>query len=326
MGTTSVVTALTVLMVSLAACSSSDDGAEDVVEPSSTSADTAPPQLGGRLMFSRFDEATHEFVSTHLARPDGTDEVELTLPGPEGGGRFSHSGAEIAVMTIRDDERIGTAIITPDGTFERVLDIPDPTLNLVCTSWSPDDSRLACEGWDDTDELRRGIYSVSAADGGDLQRLTTSPKGLVDYPGDYSPDGTQFSFLRTVDEGQGTLMLVDPSGGEPRELAAGPFEDPGRFSPDGASVLTAGSGVIATVGLDGEIIDQIEDSDAYLFGGVWSPDGQWIAYSRSVGGPFADLYVSRSDGSDRLQVTDTPDNEAQLDWGAGSAASSAESD
>ncbi len=224
-------------------------------------------------------------------------------------------------MTIREDERIGTAVIAPDGTLDRVLEISDPTLNLVCTTWSPDDTRLACEGWDDTDESRRGIYSVSAADGSDLQRLTSSPEGLVDYPGDYSPDGTLFSFLRTEDEEEGALMIVDPSGGEPRGLAAGPFEDPGRFSPDGTSVLTAGGGVIATLDLDGEIIDQVKDSGAHLFGGVWSPDGQWIAYSRSVGGPFADLYLSRPDGSDRRQLTDTPDNEAQLDWGAGSPAS-----
>ncbi len=278
--------------------------------------DAAPPTLEGRLMFSRFDESTHTFLTTHISRPDGTEETELTLPGPEGGGGWSRSGEEIAVMTIRPDERIGTAIITPDGTVERVLDIPDPTLNLVCTDWSPDDARLACEGWDDTDESRRGIYTVSATDGSDLQRLTTTPEGFSDYPGDYSPDGARFVFLRTVDEEAGTLMLTDPAGGEPRELSTGRFEDAGVFSPDGMSVLTAGGGSIATLDLDGEVTNSIAD-DAYLFGAAWSPDGEWIAYSRSSGGPFADIYVSRPDGSDRYQVTDTPENEIAIEWGAG---------
>lgn len=309
-------TCLLVAMVIQTGCSSPDESSDGGAQPSAASDESARPPLSGRLMFSRFDEATHSFVSTHLARPDGTDETELELPGPEGGGRWSRSGTEIAVMTIRDDDRIGTAIITPDGTVERVLEIADPALNLVCVVWSPDDTRLACEGWDETDESRNGIYSVDASDGGDLQRITTSPAGLVDYPGDYSPDGTQLTFLRTEDEQPGALMVVDPAGGEPHELAAEPFDNPGRFSPDGASLLTAGDGGITILDLDGEIVDQVIDSGADLFGGVWSPDGQWIAYSRSVGGPFADLYISRPDGRDRQQVTDTPDNEAQLDWGA----------
>ena len=69
-------------LLSLGACASGDEDSKG---------------LAGRLMFSRFDEATHTFISTHTAQTDGTDEEELTLPGPEGGGRWSRSGDEIAV-------------------------------------------------------------------------------------------------------------------------------------------------------------------------------------------------------------------------------------
>ena len=79
--------------------------------------------------------------------------------------------------------------LTPDGTVERVFDIPDGSLNLACTVWSPDDKRLACEGWDDADASRNGIYTVRSSDGGGLVRLTKAP-GPADFVGDYSPDGT----------------------------------------------------------------------------------------------------------------------------------------
>ncbi len=79
----------------------------------------------------------------HSARPDGTDEVEIPLPGPEGGGRWSSSGSEIAVMTLHPDDRGGTAILAADGSVERVLDLPDDMF-VLCSVWSPDDSRLAC--------------------------------------------------------------------------------------------------------------------------------------------------------------------------------------
>ena len=151
-------------------------------------------------MFSRFDEATHTFISTHTAQADGSDEQEIRLPGPEGGGRWSRSGDEIAVMTLLPDERVGTAIIEPDGNVVRTLEIADKSLNLVCKVWSPDDKRLACEGWDEADPSRNGIYTVRSSDGEDLQRLTTTPDGVVDLPGDYSPDGAQFVFKRSADE------------------------------------------------------------------------------------------------------------------------------
>jgi Tol biopolymer transport system component len=276
--------------------------------------------LAGRLMFSRFDEATHTFISTHTAQANGTDEEELTLPGPEGGGRWSRSGSEIAVMTLLPDERVGTAIIEPDGTVARTLAIADKSLNLVCTVWSPDDERLACEGWDDADPSRRGIYTVRSSDGDDLQRLTTTPEGMVDVPGDYSPDGAQFVFSRwrSEDEENGPLLIMDLPEGKPRPLSNGGFEDPGRFSTDGASVLTSGSGRIVIMDLNGEVLQRIAQTGAYLFGPVWSPDGEWIAYSRATTGPHADIFISRPDGRDAQQVTSTAVNEIAVDWGPGS--------
>jgi Tol biopolymer transport system component len=265
-------------------------------------------------MFSRFDEATHTFLSTHLALPDGSEESILPLPGPEGGGRWSRAGDQIAVMTVLEDGRIGTAVIAPDGTVNRILEIPDPTLNLVCVVWSPDDSRLACEAWDDNDPTRRGIYTVMSSDGSDLRRLTTSPAGVEDYPGDYSPQGTDFIFKRSAGEADGQLMIVDIAGGEPRPFSPDPTGDEGRFSPDGTRVLTSVGGRILVLDLDGAVIQEV--TDGFLFGPVWSPDGEWIAFSQGTTGPFADIYTSRPDGSGRQQVTDTPDNEITVDWGA----------
>ena len=280
---------------------------------SPTSTEASLDELPGRLMFSRFDESTHTFLSTHTALPDGSEESILPLPGPEGGGRWSRAGDQIAVMTVLEDGRIGTAIIASDGTVDRILEIPDPTLNLVCVVWSPDDSRLACEAWDETDPTRGGIYTVMSSDGSDLRRLTTAPDGMVDFPGDYSPDGAVFVFLRAAGEVAGQLMVVDLAGGEPRQVSADPVEDSGRFSPDGAAILTAAGGSIVVLDLDGVVIEQW--TDGTLFGPVWSPDGEWIAFSQATTGPFADIYTSRPDGSDRRQVTNTPENEITVDWG-----------
>jgi Tol biopolymer transport system component len=311
--------AVATLALVIAGCSDDDPSSATVTTdavPSTTPA-TTPPTSEGRLLFSRFDESTHTFLSTHVSAPDGSGEVELTLPGPEGGGRWSHAGQEIAVMTILDDGRVGTAVVTADGKVDRTLAIADPSLNLVCTVWSPDDSRLACEGWDDADPSRSGIYAVNAADGGGLLRLTTAPEGDVDLPGDFTPDASRLLFKRGPDEQKGRLLLTDAGvATEPEPFATRMFDDPGRISPDGRMVATSAGGSLVILDADGAIQNTIVAEGRSLFGPSWSPTGQWLAYS-SDGGRFqADIYVSHPDGSDVRQVTATPDHEIVVEWGA----------
>ena len=305
------------LAVALASCGGNSEGTAGDSSPSvSASASAQPtPQLAGRLMYSRFEEASHTFISTHIADPNGSNERELPLPGPEGGGRWSHSGDEIAVMTILPDERVGTAIISPEGSVQQILEIPDKSLNLVCTVWSPDDSRIACEGWDDMDPSRSGIYTIRASDGGDLQRLTETPEGAVDLPGDYSPDGTHLIFKRAGDEQSGPLLTLDLKDGSLKQFSRTEVEDPGRFSPDGKSVLSSDGTRVIIMDLKGQPVRYIEKDGSHLFGPVWSPDGDWIAFSGGAAGPSADIFISRPDGSDQRQITSTDANEITVEWG-----------
>jgi hypothetical protein len=310
----------TVLLAS--GCSGSSGGAAQPTtstkaEPTAEAAH-GDPSLDGRLLFSRFEESTHTFQATYIAGPDGTQVVEVPMPGPEGGGRWSRSGDWIAVMTQVPDGRISTAILKPDGTVMRTLKLPDKSLNLVCTAWSPDDKRLACEGWDDADDSRAGIYSVRASNGDGLVRLTKTPFGQGDLVGDYSPDGRNFLFKRATEEMPGPLMVVPVTGGPAKRLTRFNVEDPGRYSPGGTSIVTSSVGVIKILDVDGRETGKIEQQGTYYFGPVWSPDGEHIAYSGSVGGAFrADIFTSLPDGTDRHQVTATPDNEIRVEWGRG---------
>lgn len=273
-----------------------------------------PDPSPGHLLMSTFQESTHTFLTTFTIRPDGSDVQEVPMPGEEGGGRWSHSGREIAVSTPLADGRIGTAILEPDGAVRTVFAIPDATLNLPCTVWSPDDARLGCEGWDEGDESRTGLYSVRSTDGGGLQRLSTAPSGLTDFTGDYSPDGLWFLFKRSHDEDLGPLLKVSVDGGDPRPVGDTDIEDPGRYSSDGRTILTSRRGRLLLLSLDGVVQAEIAENGAFLFGAVWSPDGSRIAFSRFSSG-ITDVFTSLPDGTDRRRVTDTRANEIRVEWG-----------
>jgi hypothetical protein len=274
---------------------------------------TAPPGLTGDLLYARFVEATHTTTGMFTSSADGSGELAIPMPWTEGGGRWSTAGQLIAVPT-EVNGRVGTAILDRAGNVVRVLELPDPTINLACTLWAPDDARLACESWDDTDATRAGIYTVRSSDGGDLKRVTTPPDGTADLPGDWGTDALIVFKRNSGDETDGPLHVVAAVGGEAKPLTSEAYEDPGRFSPDGNLVATSSGGIVRIIDAKGAIVSTIEVPNSYLFGPAWSPDGKWLVFSLATTGPFADLYISRPDGSDRYQVTRTPTNEIAVDW------------
>ena len=220
------------------------------LDPATTPAASTGTSSGaaGRVMFQRAPggEVVGEIeTDVYLVDADGSEsDIELLL-ADAGAGRWSPDGREVSVFCC--DDGMAAHIVDVDTGDLQTLESPDPTLELFCDfGWSPDGERLVCEGYGVDDPSRNGIYSVSASDGGDLQRITSNPDG-GDIPGDYSPDGTQLVFKRFEDDvptGMFVVAIADDGAGagEPRQLTpAGMVLDDtghaGRWSPDGETVL-----------------------------------------------------------------------------------------
>jgi Tol biopolymer transport system component len=266
------------------------------------------PLPGGRLVYAQF---RGEVGTLFTANPDGTDVTQLLPTGTGELPRWSPTGGRISVVANKTEGHVFLAMLDPDGSNYVQFNYPDPTLNLGCFAWSPEGSRLACEGWDDTDPSRNGIYTVRSSDGGDLIRVTTSPDGAHDIPTDYSPDGHQIVFTRGKPQDEGKydkMMVVNVDGSGVRALSDQKLGQ-GRWSPDGKTILSDGDGKLLLVPGDGGQIRTIEIvSDGSLktaFFASWSPDGEWIVFSGKAS-MSVDLYIVRRDGTDLHQVTDTP--------------------
>jgi Tol biopolymer transport system component len=210
-----------------------------------------------------------------------------------------------------------------------------PELALFCGVWSPDGSRLACEGYGQTDGSLNGVYTVRSSDGGGLQRVTSDPNG-DDCPSDYSPNGKRLVITRANDTSyEIDTVKLDGSGLTHITQAGTDFDFcSGSWSPQGNEILFSahfpatdrstiwvahsdGSGLrkIPVPGCGGPRSDP---SSIGCSGPGWSPDGRKIAFSRHTLLPTEqfDLYTVNADGSGLFQVTNTPDlQEGGGDWG-----------
>jgi len=295
--------------------------AATVVAVGAGSAAARPRGHNGLISFTRFDPALDQDVA-YTINPNGTGEHQLLVGGES--GQWSPDGKRIALMPDCCSERI---VNPDDGTYTELPTFyPDLGLFLGCTVWSPDASRLACEGFGDQPGSD-GVYTIRSSDGSDVQRVTSGADD--DCPGDYSPNGKEIVFLRaSFDSGTQGLYIVRTDGSHLRQITPDGMElafNCGSWSPHGNEILFAartagGRNALFVVHTDGSGLRQIPiagcGSNIGCFQPVWSPDGKKIAFTEfdpSTG--QSDLYTVDRDGNHPFQVTHTGLGAGLTDWG-----------
>jgi dipeptidyl aminopeptidase/acylaminoacyl peptidase len=297
----------------------------------------ASPRCGnGRIAFQRYDLGLDDVV-VYTANPDGSHERQLLPSGAES-PRWSPDGAQIAVIPHEpSDGSVAARVVRVGSGASRDLPNPDPAhfSFVACGPWSPNGARLACGagGWG-IDPSLNGIVTIRSTDGGGALRLTTNPFG-DDLPGDYSPSGNRLVFFRATDAGVG-LFTVKTEGGDVRQITPPGMDlnpDAGSWSPQGNEILFSAHadpdhrGSIWIVHADGTGLRELpvagcggavaDPASFGCFQPSWSPDGRKIAFGRySAASDQRDIYTVDADGSGLAQVTNTPVEEENPDWGA----------
>lgn len=284
----------------------------------------------GKIVFGQRPNDAEDPELPYMVNADGSEPHRLQVPGVH--AVLSPDGRKIVTLTDR-----GPLTANLDGTGLVPLrngSAIDFAGGEGCI-WSPDAVRLLCQ-LTDRGSLD-GLYSVRAADGGDLTRLTRSPFhdttralgecGGGDIPADFSPDGTRFVFIRKqcgsgpdpAANESAALFVADADGSDSHQITPyGPSphgDSRAAWSPDGSEILYAGDCVLQTVHPDGTGATTIP-IDGCAWNPEWSPEGSWIAFTLNepVGSP--DLFVSWPDGTHQTRLTNTPDSIERLaSWG-----------
>jgi hypothetical protein len=284
--------------------------AKPATTPSATSSATeqsaaATATLQGHLLFTRTTSPDRQALYVLFAG----HERRVTEPGDYCCVvRISPNHRRILVVPGGDipPPVTGGTINLNGGDFHRTK-LTDPTLNLIATTWSPDGSRIAYLGWDDSHPARRGLYTSNATNGRDLVRVTTRPGPLDDVPLDYSPDGKRLVFYRSAHPDpdphtDGALWVVNIDGSGLRKITkpAAPPADWAQWSPDGNRILfadqrTAPTGAVWTVKPDGSHLTKLfTDPDGrFPITPLWSPDGKAILFGLD---PTNDAFTHEPNG------------------------------
>jgi hypothetical protein len=166
----------------------------------------------------------------------------------------------------------------------------------------------------------RGVLTVMGTNGKGLRTVFTSQSGAGPFDLHWSPDGTWIAAFDSSTKPafpRGTLVLIPTSGGTPHRLlkisganlgdvlgsglAAGSL----AWSPDSRRLAAICGSDLCVVRVDGTMSRVASAGSRSEIGGpVWSPDGSWIAYTKTRGGARGtDIAVVGASGGKATRVT-----------------------
>ena len=277
---------------------------------------------------SEFSEPDPRFWLRTYLFPVGSGRVRV-LAGA-GNPVWSPDGSRLAFLHVYGTSHTSTLFVARgDGSRARPLQSANP---IGAPVWSPRGGRLAFVS------LRSGQIETVNADGTRRHRVTREPENSQLTPFAWSRDGTRILYTATVVPPPAfDLWTMSPDGTDVRRVTRNPLDrkidlgaaariasegDP-AWSPDGRLIAFARwlpwdkhgrqTKAIYTIRPDGTnerlLIGPNALNTRPASEPSWSPDGKWIAFTRSEGdspsqetGPTG-LFVARADGSHARRLT-----------------------
>ena len=317
-----------------AACQGAPQIEEPTPELDASSPTLVPTPIGGGSGEVAYASFRAEDTGIHLislenqtTAPFLIDEGRrLTYPAWSSDGKY----LAVAYMVNPDDTEIAIYAVEEDAL--RILTDAPEALDSEPT-WSPDGERIAyTTNVAKMENCSAGIdIQVIRVDNGQNSMITDSLGwGEVNNPicfdqaqwntaPSWSPDG-QWIVFETNRDGNDEIYLMDPDGGQLRNLSDHPGRDKyPSWSPDGSKIAFSsnrdGNQEIYIMSLDGSEPMRVTQHASDDKRPAWSPDGRMIAFysDRESRGNF-DIYIIPVDGGNAVKLTSNLDFDGYPAW------------
>jgi dipeptidyl aminopeptidase/acylaminoacyl peptidase len=250
---------------------------------------------------------------THSYPASGGDPRQAADRGPQ----YSPKGGWILYQTGRRGHE-DLAVVSDDGQAEVFLTQGD--VDAGSASWSPDGEHISYT--ERKPEYFSGKIQVLKFDprsgqSGDSLTVYTSPSdrggGWSVGKASWSPDSKTLAVV-LQDNGWDNVWLIPATGGKPKQLTNGAFEDLNPvFSPSGKSIAVTSNRTLKeaseiwVVPVDGTSPKQLGtfDKPGVESSPQWSPDGNRIFFRRASPVESADLMVADLAGGPPKYLTHT---------------------
>jgi Tol biopolymer transport system component len=263
---------------------------------------------------------------------DGTGQAQLTAGGTiiDDDPVYSPDGSKIAFSRM-NGFRTDVCVMNADGT--NVLTVTSsevmPESHNRDPSWSPDGTKLVFIS-NRSGSRKIEIWKANA-DGSEPLRLTTSNQISSDGQGPifsfdsdpaWSPDGSKIAFVSNRDGHDTELYVMNADGSNPLRLTDDGLDDHmPAWSPDNQRIaFTKSNGAgIHIINSDGTNLVSVITFGSWP---AWSPDGLRLAFVQldSDNNFRGTVFISKTDGTEKVKVTNNPDGARAPSWAPSSSA------
>ena len=255
--------------------------------------------------------------------PDGSERNTIGPPGSTTCIGWSPNGRKV-LCNVWGQNHVQPATANPDGSDFRLLS-PTRKLDLFCLSWSPTGRRLLCHSEGMQNPAQAGLYSIRAADGRGLVRITASPGGFFDNGYGFSPNGSRVLYARFDPHGHGVLFSARSNGTGRVRLSPsrwsvidlGFFDRVGAdWSPDGSRAAFAAFNpsinktALFVVNANGADLHRITPLSMGAISAQWSPRGNFVTFTSCC--TKIQVFVMNVNGRHLRQLTFTANNAQSL--------------
>lgn len=265
--------------------------------------DIIPMWIGDEIFYlSDRDRTMNIFVyntkTKQTAKVTNFTEYDVKFPSANGHTIVFENGGYLYKMdaTAKKPEKVNITL-SSDNIYAR-SEIKDGAYYITEASLSPDGERI-------TVSARGEVFNVPV-DKGVTKNITRSP-GAHDREAQWSPDGNYIAYI-SDESGETELYMQDAAGGEPIQLTKNndTYIYDFKWSPDAKKIVYTDRMNRLNL-LDvakKQVTTLLQDPMGVPRGVTFSPDNNWLTYTRTADNKFSIVYVFNLADKKEYAITD----------------------